>query len=56
MPEPTAPNPFTWSDCWVAVVGGLIAAPLCDASFHAIVGERETVRGIIGLAAHYLPR
>jgi hypothetical protein len=39
-----------WSDVGVGVVCGLIAVPLCDASWHAIVAEHETINGIIGLA------
>jgi hypothetical protein len=54
MPEvqgsEAANKAFTWSDAGVAIVGGLIAAPLCDASWHAIVGENETIRGLVGLA------
>jgi len=44
-----AKESFSGSDFSVAVVGGLIAVPLCDASWHAIVGERETIRGVVGL-------
>jgi hypothetical protein len=53
-PEKVVPegsfHAFTWTDLVAAVVGGLIAAPLCDASWHAIVGERETIRGLVGLS------
>jgi hypothetical protein len=36
-------------DVIVGVIGGLVAAPLCDASWHAIVTEAEYARGIVGL-------
>jgi len=37
-------------DVLVGIVSAFIAAPLCDASWHAIVTEGEPVRGLIGLA------
>jgi regulator of replication initiation timing len=37
-------------DVVVGVVCGLIAVPLCEASWHAIVVESEIARGIAGLA------
>ena len=36
-------------DVIAAAIGTLIAAPLCDASWHAIVTEARYTRGIIGL-------
>jgi hypothetical protein len=37
-------------DVIAGVIGALIAAPLCDASWHAIVTEAEYTRGIVGLS------
>jgi hypothetical protein len=36
-------------DVIVGVIGGLVAVPLCDASWHAIVTEAEYTRGLAGL-------
>jgi len=41
---------FTLAEVLVFAVCELIAIPLCDASWHAIVGEHEMIRGIVGLA------
>lgn len=41
---------LTLAEVLVIAVCELIAVPLCDASWHAIVGEHEVIRGIIGLA------
>lgn len=44
-------KPFTLQDAFMFVLCELIAIPLCDASWHAIVTEKdELVRGLTGLA------
>ena len=39
----------TRDDVAAGVIGALVAAPLCDASWHAIVAEAEYMRGVVGL-------
>jgi hypothetical protein len=40
---------FTLADVVVFAVCELIAIPLCDASWHAIVTDGQTIRGVVGL-------
>jgi hypothetical protein len=56
VPEPSPPpdhsagtHPSLRDDIFTGGIGTLIAAPLCDASWHAIVTEAEYIRGAVGL-------